>query len=112
MVIAAQKPDVISEVCSRALSFWSYQANQEQRYQEMLLKTAHDKRLTHEKHFNNAISRLKNELELVHARLNAATEQLEVEKGRNVEWAEQCVEKTKQAKKLQVFFLIAFCLRI
>ncbi|CAM1301193.1 CCNB1IP1 (predicted) [Pycnogonum litorale] len=34
MILAGQKPDVILEICTRALSFWTYQIHQEQVFQE------------------------------------------------------------------------------
>lgn len=37
------------EICSRAISFWTYQTSQEARYQEMTQKTLEDKLSLYEK---------------------------------------------------------------
>jgi len=37
------------EICTRAISFWTYQTSQEARYQEMSHKSLEDKMSLHEK---------------------------------------------------------------
>ena len=37
------RPDVIMEVCNRALAFWIYQVSQERHYQDHCLKQLKDK---------------------------------------------------------------------
>ena len=42
-VLSGLRPDLIIEICSRALSFWTYQTTQEAYFQEMLYKNLEEK---------------------------------------------------------------------
>src|SRR5579859_6153778 len=42
-VLSGLRPDLIVEICSRALSFWTYQTTQESCFQEMLYKNLEEK---------------------------------------------------------------------
>ncbi|RGB23759.1 hypothetical protein C1646_609127, partial [Rhizophagus diaphanus] len=42
-VLSGLRPDLVVEICSRALSFWTYQTTQEACFQEMLYKNLEEK---------------------------------------------------------------------
>ncbi|OAQ31288.1 hypothetical protein K457DRAFT_43999, partial [Linnemannia elongata AG-77] len=42
-ILSGLRPEVIMEICTRAISFWTYQTSQEAKYQEMSQKTLEDK---------------------------------------------------------------------
>ncbi|CAH2208106.1 jg22794, partial [Pararge aegeria aegeria] len=63
IVLAGLKPDAIMDVAMRAISFWSYQVEQETLYQEGLAKHAKEKLNCLEEVNNLNIQKLKAELE-------------------------------------------------
>jgi E3 ubiquitin-protein ligase CCNP1IP1 len=62
-VLAGLAPPVIMDICSRALSFWTYQATQEVLYQETKLKNIEEKYIEIQKHLGNVMNQANNELE-------------------------------------------------
>ncbi|CAB5395767.1 unnamed protein product [Rhizophagus irregularis] len=44
-VLSGLRPDLVVEICSRALSFWTYQTTQEACFQEMLYKNLEESTL-------------------------------------------------------------------
>ncbi|KAK3827445.1 MAG: hypothetical protein J3Q66DRAFT_272378, partial [Benniella sp.] len=48
-ILSGLRPEIIMEICTRAISFWTYQTSQEARYQEMSHKSLEDKMSLHEK---------------------------------------------------------------
>ena len=102
LVIAGQKPETISEICSRATSFWSYQMHQEHVYNDLLMKNLQEKWLTTERHYQNSIIHLKNEISSFSDRSAELKKQLEVQKRREAESMEQITEKNRQLKKMQL----------
>ncbi|KAI9597013.1 hypothetical protein BDF19DRAFT_489392 [Syncephalis fuscata] len=107
-VLAGLRPDIIADVCQRALSFWTYQVTQEIGYQEMLRKVHDNKyRLLEEQTtaaLTNANGEFNNIFNLV------IQDELEQEKRRGHELAERIADKNKQHQKLLVrsFYLISF----
>ncbi|KAI8056265.1 hypothetical protein BDF22DRAFT_617920 [Syncephalis plumigaleata] len=55
-VLAGLKPDIIADICQRALSFWSYQMMQELNYQAMLIKAQDRKYRQLEEQMNTTIT--------------------------------------------------------
>ncbi|ORZ09740.1 hypothetical protein BCR41DRAFT_309349, partial [Lobosporangium transversale] len=42
-ILSGLRPEIIMEVCTRAISFWTYQTSQEIKYREMTQKSQEDK---------------------------------------------------------------------
>ena len=62
MVLAGYKPEIILEMASRALSFWSYQVHNELMYQEYVSSKAKDKALQLDQDYSAIIQRTKSEI--------------------------------------------------
>lgn len=63
IVLAGMKPDTIMEIAMRAMSFWSYQVEQETLYQESLAKHSREKLKCMEEINNLNLQKFKAELE-------------------------------------------------
>ena len=69
MVLAGQRPEVIMEICSRAMSFWTYQVNPLETYKRRgliplpiinrprLIKKEHIKNMWQQRHLRSLRSR-------------------------------------------------------
>lgn len=100
-MLSGQSPEVILDVCSRAISFWSYQMHQERVYVEMTTKGMQEKWSSSERYYQNSIVQLKSDISSLSDKYSDLGKQLEVQKRREAEALEQVVEKTRQLKKLQ-----------
>lgn len=101
LVLAGQCPEVILDISSRAISFWSYQMHQEQVYVEMEMKEVQEKWVATERFYQNTIVQLKGEISTLSDKCTEQGKQMEEQKRREAETVEQVVEKTRQLKKLQ-----------
>ena len=101
MILTGQRPEVINEIASRAIAFWSYQVSQEHRIQEIISKKLQDNLSHAEKLLNSVTTQAKNEIEQLREQLSKSIKNLELEKKKNQELADQYGEKNKQLKKLQ-----------
>ncbi|RKP05952.1 hypothetical protein THASP1DRAFT_32223 [Thamnocephalis sphaerospora] len=61
-VLAGLRPDIIADVCQRALSFWTYQVAQELAYQEAVQKMQESQRNRMEEQASVAITQANSEL--------------------------------------------------
>ncbi|XP_014769952.1 E3 ubiquitin-protein ligase CCNB1IP1 [Octopus bimaculoides] len=104
MVLAGQKPEVIMEICSRALSFWTYQSHQERVYQEYIASKVKEKATQLEQYYEEVVSRIQSELCSLKLQQNATKKELETTKKKYGEVAEKLVEKTRQCQKLQSMY--------
>ncbi|KAF9290798.1 hypothetical protein BGZ68_006032 [Mortierella alpina] len=82
------------EICTRAISFWTYQTSQEAKFQEMAQRTLEDKLSLVEKQ----LQRMTRE---VNAELNGLQEELEQERRRSADLSGQLEEKMRQLSKVQ-----------
>lgn len=62
MIMSGLKPEIVMDVCGRALSFWVYQIYQEQCYQDIMLRNQDEKRQVSERQFHAMMSQAKAEL--------------------------------------------------
>jgi E3 ubiquitin-protein ligase CCNP1IP1 len=62
MVLAGQRPEVIMEVCSRSMAFWTYQSHQERMYQEYVASRAKEKCTQMEQYYQQVVSRAQAEM--------------------------------------------------
>ncbi|XP_071040352.1 E3 ubiquitin-protein ligase CCNB1IP1-like isoform X2 [Parasteatoda tepidariorum] len=69
MVLAGQRPEIIFEICSRAISFWTYQVHQEIMFQEYISAKVKERSHQLEKHYDNIFQKTRNELENVRQQL-------------------------------------------
>jgi E3 ubiquitin-protein ligase CCNP1IP1 len=102
MIISAQKPEVIAEICGRAISFWTYQMHQECCYQELLLKNFQERKTSNEKSLQTSIMQLKNELLGAQESIADLNKQVEIGKRKEADLLDQMNEKSRQMKKMQL----------
>ncbi|CAG9581126.1 unnamed protein product [Danaus chrysippus] len=100
IVLAGLKPDTIMDVAMRAMSFWSYQVEQETLYQETLAKHSKEKLQCLEEVNKLNLQKLKAELE--NSKRKIASMQIDFNKKRKQaeELAARLEEKTRQIQKL------------
>ncbi|KAK3753809.1 hypothetical protein QZH41_018473, partial [Actinostola sp. cb2023] len=108
MVLAGQRPEIIMEIASRALSFWTYQAFQERTYQEFVANKSKEKISQMEQYYEQMISKAQTEIscilyQVMHRELQGAikSKDLEETKKRLNEISEKLVDKNRQYIKLQ-----------
>ncbi|KAI8885685.1 hypothetical protein K501DRAFT_179197 [Backusella circina FSU 941] len=109
-VLAGLRPETIMDICSRAISFYEYQASQEINYRALLQKK-------NEAKFNMLYEEYKlatRELNYVlkgksqNNKFLRLTKELESERRKNQELDLKFQEKSKQFQKLQVIVLFIF----
>lgn len=100
IVLAGMKPDTIMEITMRAMSFWSYQVEQETLYQESMTKYSREKLQCMEEINNLKLQKLKAELET--SKRKIASLQAEYNKNRKqAEELKACLEdKSRKIQKL------------
>ncbi|KAF9380785.1 cyclin B1 interacting protein 1, E3 ubiquitin protein ligase, partial [Mortierella sp. AD011] len=96
-VLSGLKPDIIMEICTRAMSFWTYQTSQEARYQEMAIKAREDKVNLLERQ----LQRMAKEFDI---EIDALQKDNEQEKRKSADLSEQLDEKLRQLSKLQTLY--------
>ncbi|KAF9384527.1 cyclin B1 interacting protein 1, E3 ubiquitin protein ligase [Podila verticillata] len=92
-ILSGLRPEVIMDICTRALSFWTYQTSQEAKYQEMTQKKLEGKLSTVEKQ-HQRMTRFRETV-------GSLQRDLEQEKRKAVGLSEQVEEKTRQLSRLQ-----------
>ncbi|CAG8563899.1 3234_t:CDS:2, partial [Cetraspora pellucida] len=85
------------EICSRALSFWTYQTTQEACFQEMMYKSLEDKYTQLEKQVQGLMRDAQSEV-------TTLQKDMELEKRKTHDLAEQLQEKGRQFSKLQLMY--------
>lgn len=100
IVLAGMKPDTIMEIAMKAMSFWSYQVEQETLYQESMSKHSREKLQCMEEINNLNLQKLKAELETWKRKI--ASLQAEYNKKRKqTEELKACLEdKSRKIQKL------------
>ncbi|KAF9557308.1 hypothetical protein EC968_007693 [Mortierella alpina] len=93
-ILSGLSPEVIMEICTRAISFWTYQTAQEAKFQEMAQRTLEDKLGLVEKQ----LQRMTRE---VNVELNGLQEELEQERRKSADLSGQLEEKMRQLSKVQ-----------
>ncbi|CAB5376428.1 unnamed protein product [Rhizophagus irregularis] len=103
-VLSGLRPDLVVEICSRALSFWTYQTTQEACFQEMLYKNLEEKYTQLEKQVQGVMRDAQSEITSLRAKLQALQKDMELEKRKTHDLAEQLQEKSRQFSKLQIMY--------
>ena len=101
MVLAGQKPEVIMEICSRALAFWTYQTHQERMYQDYVANKAKEKTTQLEQYYSQVLSKVQTELNSLKSQASTEKKDLDDAKKRCNELSEKLMEKNRQYLKLQ-----------
>jgi hypothetical protein len=101
MVLAGHRPETIMEVCSRALSFWTYQSHQERAYQEYCTSKALEKAQEQESYFQQSLAVHTSENTSLKTHVTALKKEVESTRAKYSEASEKLVEKTRQYQKLQ-----------
>ncbi|KAG0298847.1 hypothetical protein BGZ97_003954 [Linnemannia gamsii] len=89
-ILSGLRPEVIMEICTRALSFWTYQTSQEAKYQEMAQKTLENKVGQLERQLQRTTREVNIELNGFRETVSDLTDQLD--------------EKSRQLSKLQTMY--------
>lgn len=100
IVLAGLKPDAIMDVAMRAMSFWSYQVEQETLYQEGLAKHAKEKLTCLEEVNTLNVQKIKAELETCKRKINSLQTDFNKKKKQSEELTARLEEKTRQIQKL------------
>ncbi|KAF9135389.1 cyclin B1 interacting protein 1, E3 ubiquitin protein ligase [Mortierella sp. 14UC] len=92
------------EICTRAISFWTYQTSQEAKYQEMAQKKLEDKIGQLERQLQRMTREVNVELNGFHDTVNALQKDIEQEKRKSADLTDQLDEKSRQLTKLQTMY--------
>ncbi|KAG0350660.1 cyclin B1 interacting protein 1, E3 ubiquitin protein ligase [Podila minutissima] len=103
-ILSGLRPEVIMEICTRALSFWTYQTSQEAKYQEMTQKNLEDKLSVFEKQHQRMSREMNVELTAFRETVGSLQRDLEQEKRKAMALSEQVEERTRQLSRLQTTF--------
>ncbi|XP_046961646.1 E3 ubiquitin-protein ligase CCNB1IP1-like [Vanessa cardui] len=100
IVLAGMKPDIIMDIAMRAMSFWSYQVEQETLYQESVAKHSKDKLQCLEEVNTLNVQKLKAELETCKRKINSLQSEFNKKRKQAEELTARLEEKTRQIQKL------------
>ncbi|RUP47413.1 hypothetical protein BC936DRAFT_145762, partial [Jimgerdemannia flammicorona] len=92
------------EICTRAISFYSYQVSQEICFQTMLYKNLEDKYSGLEKQLQGIVRDANAEITSLRERVTALQKDQELEKRKAHDLHDQLLEKTRQFQKLQTMY--------
>ncbi|XP_019951074.1 E3 ubiquitin-protein ligase CCNB1IP1 [Paralichthys olivaceus] len=101
MVLAGLRPDIVLDISSRALAFWSYQVHQERMYQEYSLSRAESQLKQMEKVLNQQNQSRELELTAMRGEISSLKKVMEEYKRKYSEVSERLMERNRQYQKLQ-----------
>ncbi|XP_030832215.1 E3 ubiquitin-protein ligase CCNB1IP1-like [Strongylocentrotus purpuratus] len=104
MVLAGQRPEIILEACSRALTFWTYQIDQERMYQDYVAKKAKERNTQMEQYCEQLLNRTQTEVTSLKSQISALRREVETTKKRYNDVYEKLVERNRQHQKLQLMY--------
>lgn len=100
IVLAGMRPDTIMDIAMRAMSFWSYQVEQETLYQESLAKHAREKLQCMEEVNMLNLQKLKAELETCKRKITSMQAEFNNKRKHAEELAAKLEDKTRKIQKL------------
>ncbi|XP_060808606.1 E3 ubiquitin-protein ligase CCNB1IP1-like [Amyelois transitella] len=100
IVLAGLKPDTIMDVAMRAMSFWSYQIEQETLYQESMAKHSREKLECLEEIHNLNLQKIKAELETCKRKIASLQEEYSAKRRQNEELKARLEERSRKIQKL------------
>ncbi|XP_010740027.2 E3 ubiquitin-protein ligase CCNB1IP1 [Larimichthys crocea] len=101
MVLAGLRPDIVLDISSRALAFWSYQVHQEHMYQEYSLSQAEGQLKQMEKVLTQQNQSRELELTAMRGEISSLKKVMEDYKRKYSEMSERLMERNRQYQKLQ-----------
>ncbi|KAM9329853.1 E3 ubiquitin-protein ligase CCNB1IP1 [Gastrophryne carolinensis] len=101
MMLAGLRPEIVLDICSRALAFWTYQVYQEKLYQEYNYSKAEGHLKQVEKLYTHQIQSKEAELAAMKGEVNSLKKILEEYKRKYSELSEKLMERNRQYQKLQ-----------
>lgn len=100
-VLAGLRPEIIMDICTRAISFYSYQTQQEANFQDLMFRNGEDKYNNLEQQYNQVVRDATSELRVLREKCKTLQKEHEMERRKNQEIADNLSEKTRQFIKLQ-----------
>ncbi|XP_073509871.1 E3 ubiquitin-protein ligase CCNB1IP1 [Phyllobates terribilis] len=104
IMLAGLRPEVVLDICSLALAFWTYQVYQERLYQEYKYSQAEGHLKQVEKLHAHQIQSKDSELVAMKGEVNSLKKILEEYKRKYNELSEKLMERNRQYNKLQVMY--------
>nr|XP_038949512.1 E3 ubiquitin-protein ligase CCNB1IP1 isoform X2 [Rattus norvegicus] len=101
MVLAGLRPEVVLDISSRALAFWTYQVHQERLYQEYNFSKAENHLKQMEKIYTQQIQSKDVELTSMKGEVTSMKKVLEEYKKKFSDISEKLMERNRQYQKLQ-----------
>lgn len=100
IVLAGMRPDTIMDIAMRAMSFWSYQVEQETLYQESVAKHAREKLQCMEEINTLNLQKLKAELETCKRKISSMQTEFNMKRKQAEELTARLEDKTRKIQKL------------
>lgn len=100
IVLAGMRPDTIMDIAMRAMSFWSYQVEQETLYQESIAKHTREKLQCMEEVNGLNIQKLKAELETCKRKVTSLQNDFNQKRKQAEEFSARLEEKSRKIQKL------------
>lgn len=100
IVLAGMRPDTIMDIAMRAMSFWSYQIEQETLYQENVAKHAREKLQCMEEINTLNLQKLKAELETCKRKISSLQTEYNKKRKQTEELTAKLEEKSRKIQKL------------
>ncbi|XP_066458048.1 E3 ubiquitin-protein ligase CCNB1IP1 [Eleutherodactylus coqui] len=101
MMLAGLRPEIVLDICSRALAFWTYQVYQERLYQEYNHSRTEEHLKQMEKIYAHQLQSKDSELVAMKGEINSLKKMLEEYKRKYSEVSEKLMERNRQYTKLQ-----------
>ncbi|XP_060887147.1 E3 ubiquitin-protein ligase CCNB1IP1 [Labrus mixtus] len=101
MVLAGLRPDIVLDISTRALAFWSYQVHQERMYQEYSFSRAEVQLKQMEKMLSQQNQSRELELTAMRGEIASLKKVMEEYKRKYSEVSERLMERNRQYQKLQ-----------
>ncbi|XP_068777820.1 E3 ubiquitin-protein ligase CCNB1IP1 [Struthio camelus] len=101
MVLAGLRPEVVLDISSRALAFWTYQVHQERLYQEYAFSQAEGRLRQAERACAQRLQGKEAEVAAVKSEVASLKRVLEEYKGKFTALSERLMERNRQYQKLQ-----------
>ncbi|KAM6909001.1 E3 ubiquitin-protein ligase CCNB1IP1 [Xenentodon cancila] len=101
MVLTGLRPDIVLDICGRALAFWSYQVHQERMYQDYSLSRAEAQLKQMDKVLTQQNQSRELELTAMRGEITSLKKVMEEYKRKCSEVSERLMERNRQYQKLQ-----------
>ncbi|OCU01549.1 E3 ubiquitin-protein ligase CCNB1IP1 [Xenopus laevis] len=101
MMLAGLRPEIVLDICSRALAFWTYQVYQERLYQEYTHSKAEGHLKQVEKLYTHQLQSKDSELTAMKGEVTSLKKILEEYKRKYSDLSERLMERNRQYQKLQ-----------